>query len=177
MDTEQIDRILSILLSKGRVKFLGVFPKDLAPNRENITYYPTCFVLNTDPSSKPGAHWTAYFMKNQSETEFFDSYGLTPEAYDLPSYNYTLYNKLQLQGLSTRVCGHYCIRFIYLRSCGVPLTRIFISACSHSTTCNDYQISRWILSFSNIYTKIPRTSPSSCNQNCCSKSSLITTKY
>ena len=110
-----------------QVRILGVFPSDLIPfshflssSRESSL----CCIANTDPSTKPGTHWVAFYrdLQNDSPLEFFDSYGQSPLSYgffsgnskfpkDLPlSFNNTI-----LQSLTSNVCGQYCLLFIHLR--------------------------------------------------------------
>ncbi|CAB3981379.1 ADP-dependent glucokinase [Paramuricea clavata] len=60
-------------------KFCGVFPSDKLP--QTINRYPCGFVANTDPSSKPGTHWVAFYFPSEEKGEFFDSYGHAPEYY------------------------------------------------------------------------------------------------
>jgi len=119
-----------------QVRILGVFPSDLIPfshflssSRESSL----CCIANTDPSTKPGTHWVAFYrdLQNDSPLEFFDSYGQSPLSYgffsgnskfpkDLPlSFNNTI-----LQSLTSNVCGQYCLLFLYLRmksECPSPL--------------------------------------------------------
>jgi hypothetical protein len=35
---------------------------------------PKGFILNTDPSNKPGTHWIAMFLATDGKGEFWDSY-------------------------------------------------------------------------------------------------------
>ena len=39
-------------------------------------------VANTDPSSKPGTHWVAFYFPSKGKGEFFDSYGHPPIYYN-----------------------------------------------------------------------------------------------
>jgi len=50
------------LLSK---KFLGIFAADQM--NFQVHKKPSCLVVNTDPSTKPGEHWTATFMKKNAK--------------------------------------------------------------------------------------------------------------
>jgi hypothetical protein len=58
-------------------KFCRVFPSDKLPRR--LDKYPCGFVANTDPSSKPGTHWVAFYFPSKEKGEFFDSYGQSPD--------------------------------------------------------------------------------------------------
>jgi hypothetical protein len=78
MNTAEITRALEQdpITSKS---FLGVFPSDKLP--QTLDKHPCGFVVNTDPSSKPGMHWVAFYFPSEGEGEFFDSYGQSPEYY------------------------------------------------------------------------------------------------
>ena len=45
--------------------------------RQRIVF-PSLFIVNTDPSDKPGMHWLVVFFLNRRYAELFDSYGLRP---------------------------------------------------------------------------------------------------
>jgi hypothetical protein len=49
--------------------FCGVFPSDKLP--QTIEKYPCGFVANTDPSSKPGTHWVAFYLPSEGEGGVF----------------------------------------------------------------------------------------------------------
>ena len=142
MNTSQIHSILSCIIHSDQCLFLGVFPKDLIPSIHTSSF-PLCFVANTDPSTQAGEHWVAYFYDSPSYLEFFDSYGLSPSDYDLPHKPQRM-NHQTLQSLDSRVCGHYCIFYLYHRSQGISLTRILSSFSLHDYTWNDRHVSRFI---------------------------------
>lgn len=82
--------------------------------------YPGCYVMNTDPSYKPGEHWVAAYFCDDGQVEYFDSYGKSPtgpikhwlkrQAWDVHWSTYLL------QGPWTAVCGQYCT-FYLLKRC------------------------------------------------------------
>lgn len=110
-------------LMQKQPKFLGVFPHDEFPlssfaNRPSPN--PIFCILNTDPAALPGKHWLAVFLPSASEQntqiEFFDSFGNAPSYYKLPVFpTNTCFNAKRLQSYRSRVCGHYCLLFLYLR--------------------------------------------------------------
>ena len=104
MNNLQLEEILTRLLPRCQVNFLGVFALDTIPDLNSLST-PFCFVSNTHPSSKPGEHWVAFFNSTNS-LEFFDSYGLPPSI-----YGFTLHPNSQshqtLQSLESNVCGQY----------------------------------------------------------------------
>ena len=110
----------------AKISFIGVFPFDVQPI---ITCYPASLVFNTDPYGKNGQHWVAIYVDENKNSEFFDSFGLSPAAYGLDKYleklskNY-FYNQQQLQGFDSNTCGYYCIFFIKLKARGYSLKKI-----------------------------------------------------
>ena len=141
------------------VHFLGVFPFDQFPTASLC--YPTtslhsvntpalCTIINTDPSTSPGQHWVAFFKgpnAEQKQLEFFDSYGQTPLIYGFtfPPDIKIISNTFPLQSLSTTVCGHYCILFLYLRSsnllrCTLDNVIIKLHSLARSSTLRDHHV-------------------------------------
>lgn len=80
-----------------------VFPGDKLPT---INTYPAGLIANTDPQDQPGMHWVAMYFDSPHESEFFDSYGFSPETYNMDAYilrEATYYNDKPLQGLVRRL--------------------------------------------------------------------------
>ena len=106
-----------------------VFFFDLLP--EKVSRYPSAFIANVDPSSKPGSHWVAFYFTKDQKGEFFDSYGQAPGGYsgnfntflELNSKEWSS-NQKQLQGLNSSVCGQYCIYYVVKRRRGNNLNSI-----------------------------------------------------
>lgn len=120
------------------IRFLGVMPFDLFPlptftasiisdsllsSASPIVHSLNAIscIVNTDPSSRPGQHWVAFFLAPHGKLEFFDSYGRPPTHFGFPLNSQMLepacfeYNTLSLQADSTSVCGQYCLVFLFLR--------------------------------------------------------------
>ena len=114
------ENVIEIVLKKDkktRPIFLGAFARDELPKSPR---YPSCFILNTDPRSKPGEHWLAFYYSSNGFCEFFDSYGNPPSYYRLEEYITKTskgwdYNRRRLQGMSD-FCGFYAILFLLYRS-------------------------------------------------------------
>ena len=96
--------------------FLEVFPSDLLPSSRSILK-PCTLIVNADPHTEGGSHWQAIRLTpRSSRAYYFDSYGIIPLVPSIQAFvkrNCTSwkYNKRQLQGLSSDVCGQYCCLF------------------------------------------------------------------
>ena len=111
MDTLKIEHALQDVNS-----FLGVYASDLL--QLSIAQTGT-IIVNTDPHTEPGLHGQAIYFQNPHRTSngyFLDSYGrypFIPSIQDFILRRCTLwqYNRAQLQGPTTTVCGEYCCLF------------------------------------------------------------------
>ena len=67
--------------------FCGVFPSDKLP--QTIDKYPCGLVANTDPRTRPGAHWVSILMTSRQNAEWFGSIQTEnpPNSTDPPSQN------------------------------------------------------------------------------------------
>jgi len=115
MDTIQIQHAVQVLNS-----FLGVYASHLLPL--SIAQTGT-IIVNTDPHTEPGTNWQAIHFQNPhrfSSGYFFDSYGRYPHIPSILDFiqrhcTEWKYNKTQLQGPNTTICGEYCCLFaVYL---------------------------------------------------------------
>jgi len=95
--------------------FLGVYSSDILPR--SIVQTGTV-IVNTDPHTQRGSHWQAIHFQNprSSSCYFFDSYGRHPHISSILDFiqrNCTVwrYNRTQLQGRTTTICGEYCCLF------------------------------------------------------------------
>jgi len=111
IDTLQIQHALQNVNS-----FLGVYASDLLPL--SIVQTGT-IIVNTVPHTEPGLHWQVIYFQNPHRTSngyFFDSYGrypFIPSIRDFIRRHCTVwqYNRTQLQGPTTTICGEYCCLF------------------------------------------------------------------
>ena len=112
--TGDLNSILSSHPQSGRY-YLGTFAADTIPDQPTPL---TCFVSNTDPQSKPGQHWVAFFVNQKGYTYYFDSYGIPPikknhlNFCEKSTQGYWTYNRQRLQNFTSRNCGFHCVRFI-----------------------------------------------------------------
>lgn len=89
----------------------------------NILSYPFMVCMNTDDSTKPGAHWIGlYIARHGAELEMFDSYGLPFDVYPKYIRDFAIRNDLRivqtrkmLQSPFTKVCGHYVVAYMFYR--------------------------------------------------------------
>lgn len=182
MNSKQIDSILCALISPSDSRFLGVFPRDLLPDRSKIISFPSCLVFNADDSNAPGSHWLALYYPNSSSTEFFDSYALPPSLYNIPSSALTPISKLeqnqnQIQSENSNVCGQYCIYYLSYRALGFPLPLITSNFSCCAFEFNDNLVATYVHSFSRspIPLHIPKSHPSPCcpRQSCLLKKQMM----
>lgn len=136
--------ILSVLKKEIGDKCIGVFPSDKLPHSYTL---PSGLVVNTDPSGKPGTHWLAIFINADGTVEFFDSYGLKPNVPTiekfLKRFKKCHFNKKQIQGLFSSVCGHYSIYYIIQRCHDIPMEDI-VNKFGTDTEENDEFITNWL---------------------------------
>jgi len=126
-----------------KTNFIGVFPRDQLPS---IKYYPVSFVINTDPSYKVGEHWLGFFFDRDKTCYFFDSFGNSPEYFNLGKYtkrfaNSVEYNDDQIQGFFTNTCGHYVVFFILMINRGFSIKNIVACFNLKNFDLNDFRIS------------------------------------
>ena len=111
MNSLEIHRALMLLPDHTT----GVYPSDMIPETWEK---PAALVFNTDNSKKPGSHWVATYVDEKSCGFYFDSYGIKPCVPDhvlrlRKNCKKLRHNDRQLQSVSSDVCGHFCIMFLY----------------------------------------------------------------
>jgi len=138
MNTQQIDSIVRRYVRR----FDGVFSADRLP--EN----PRLLECNTDPAHRPGEHWVVMYVDDEGRFgKYFDSLGRPPPVtfrrYLDRHCRYWSYNDRQLQSVVSRFCGHYCVYYCILRSCGMDMRRI-VGSFSNDTGFNDVLVHGFI---------------------------------
>lgn len=91
--------------------FGGVYARDRIPDvPKNRT---VAYIVNTDPSNKPGRHWVCFFLTRDT-VYYFDSYGRPPIGFRKiwTSRRHHVHFRRRIQG-NGQTCGHYCLYFIY----------------------------------------------------------------
>lgn len=129
-DIQEIVKLLSKNNPRLKQSWKGVYSidqlddiaKKCSPNDRYIS-----FVLNLDPSNKPGTHWVSVWIDTLKGKEicYYDSFG---EKYPLrftkdisliinkikPEYYLMLkYNKIKYQSVSSDNCGWFAVQFIF----------------------------------------------------------------
>ena len=145
MNTAQITHVLH-QDPVTRKEFCGVLPSDRLPQR--VDRSPCGFIINTDPSTKPGTHWVAFYFPSEQKAEFFDSYGQPPEHYkhiakDFLNKHVWTFNTRKLQSAWSGVCGQYCIFYLCHRARGYSMKKI-VHLFGSDTMLNDMNVDRFV---------------------------------
>ena len=126
MNTAQITQILQAD-PHTRDVFVGVYPRDHLPH--SVKNYPSAYVCNTALHTDEGEHWVVIFVDRNGQGEYFDSFGLPPlymrfvNFLDTQCTSWT-FNEIQLQGLTSTMCGHHCVFYLLHRCRDIPMSRI-----------------------------------------------------
>lgn len=149
MDCEEIKLILSKFpLSKNH--FAGVFASDTLPDPKQLDLKcDTCFVINLDPSFKPGSHWVCVILKPScAKNYYFDSYGIKPFIKSICSFlagKDFIYNNKRLQHPLSTTCGEWCIFFIMCHLSNHSLKCIVdFFENSPDLLLNDYAVTKFV---------------------------------
>lgn len=112
---------ISNILEKHCSNFSGVFPANSLSSIKKNSFA----ILNSEEIGEDGAHWTAVYI-NDTCSEFFDSFGKTPEFYHkywqkllLKHSSAYLYNDERIQKYNTANCAKFCIFYVFFRSKGM----------------------------------------------------------
>lgn len=120
------------------IQNVGVYAADCLPLRIAPN---TAIVVNTDPHTKAGTHWVAFFLDSNGCLEFFDSFGQPPSVPDHITFTRRNgwrfnFNSKHLQSPNSLVCGHYCLVYLMLRTCGITM-RDFQAIFTSNENVND----------------------------------------
>ena len=81
--------------------------------RDSRIYSDKGFV-NIDDGRLNGAHWCAFYIKD-NKSYYFDSFGGHPDKFllnQLPKP--IIYHNYKIQDINSKLCGSYCLYFFYL---------------------------------------------------------------
>jgi hypothetical protein len=164
MNTEELMQTLLACPSTARYT-LGVFPVDLLPIK--ITKLPAVLICNTDPSTEPGTHWLAIYLRASNVSrrkvntkscatsctttsctaEFFDPFGYPPAHYSPLLTQFlqnaaarVIYNNHQVQAPYTLTCGLHCLYFLKLRCNAVNMIDVIKKYYTTNLLENDVQV-------------------------------------
>jgi hypothetical protein len=125
-----------------------------------VSEFPSWFIINTEISSEPGAHWLGlYFNKIDEPADFFDTFGKDPSSYGdnitkllsfhWPSFRYI--NKA-IQSEYSQGCGFYTLYFIIKKGRGYNFEKII----SHFTLSNLNKNEKIVTHFITSHYSIPK---------------------
>ena len=103
------------ICNKMKIKLNGIYARNQKIDLKNGNY-----ILNLDSYGSSGTHWTC-FIKDKKNIYYFDSFGSYPplEISELSDkHNLNLYyNKDDIQGYKSILCGYFCIaQFHYIKN-------------------------------------------------------------
>ena len=127
-------------------------------------------IANTDPHDQPGTHWIAMYFVSPDESEFFDSYGFPAESYGMDGYilrGTTYYNDKPMQGLTSDVCGDYCLFYLLHRARNVDLNTIQTKFQRYDSQWNDSQVAQFVHTYIQSLTNVRNENVSQCEEEAC----------
>lgn len=130
------DQIAEMMKPYKKSGFLGVIASDEIQHliEPSMQFDRFGWVMNTDPSDKPGEHWVAVFvdLRNEREIDYYDSFAEDPPAnfstqikelidsHDPPYYLKYKINRIKQQAENSTLCGFHAMRFLIDRFHGKP---------------------------------------------------------
>ncbi len=142
--TDDIRRILSAD-KRTRKSFRGVFASDQLPTSTSTS---SLYVLNTDPSTRSGEHWTVVYVDGKGQGEYFDSFGLPPAKeefimfLDNSSIRWT-FNTKTVQYMLSDACGYHCIFFAIHRCVGFNMNTV-VNMYTNNLLYNDSIVKQFV---------------------------------
>lgn len=132
LTTDEINNMLKG--SSSARTYVGTYPADFLKFLPKRLPKVFSFVMNTDPSTKPGKHWIAVRVDTRDENvvEYYDSFGEEPSkrfmkqlkklinTLDVPVYLKLKINRIKDQNTNTNSCGWFAMNFILNRNLGKP---------------------------------------------------------
>ena len=129
--------------------FVTVVPCDQLKNIP-MRVFPMYIVANNKPSTHPGEHWLAIYVKSsKGPVAFFDSYGFGVRFYSKDFNEFVKRlggvvneNTKPLQSLGSDCCGQYALYFLYskINGCCTMSTYCHFSS---NRTLNDKKVRRF----------------------------------
>jgi hypothetical protein len=135
MNTIQINRVLS----KHVKYFQWVYRIDLILA---TIVKPAILVINLDKHYMPGSHWVTKCLSDDDCACYFDSYGIPPFKLEITAFlqrhsiSWT-FNRHRVQGLTSKVCRHYCCLYALHIAKGLSMTSFVNMFSPAHYDCND----------------------------------------
>ena len=110
-------------------------------------FHRGAYVYNTDPSSLPGEHWVAVWFDGRGSVFFMDTFGrAVPSALARALTDFRIFRSVsRLQGVTTVVCGHYCLYWLRKVARGVPPSSVVADLLSFSNALRrDHWVARTV---------------------------------
>ena len=150
MNGRDLDRILKSNRVTKR-QYIGTFPASIFPESGRDSY---SFISNTQEHNKKGDHWVGWFIRDRTVT-FMDTFGRAPDDETFPDYfsdfidkfDNVEFSRVQIQSISSQLCGYFCIQFVYIMSLGLEIDA-FIKEYTTDTLLNDILVHDFIQSIS-----------------------------
>ena len=111
--------------------------------------YPSSFVINLDPSYKPGSHWVAVYFDKNGVGEYFDSFARYP-LHEVVHFLRSHAKGLAIQSYASArtlytTCGQFVVFYIYQKSQGLSLEVILRKYFStHNKLRNDLLVGDFV---------------------------------
>lgn len=107
---------------------------------------PAGFIINLDPSNRPGTHWVALHIDENANGTYFCSFAMLPRVKNIRDFirkhcKTIKYNRMQLQSPQSGFCGEYAAIFLIYMFRGLGL-RNFQRQFSSNLIFNDLLIRR-----------------------------------
>lgn len=151
MNTRELKAVLRKIIPPS-IAPTYVVARDQLEKRKTVEF-PSVYICNLDDSRSAGSHWVTIYFINESQCEYFDSYGLRP-MYDTMTFTMlkfsstVVYSKKTLQGINSSVCGQLCLLFIFFRTNDFSY-EYFLNFCLElSKELSDHMINLFINSIS-----------------------------
>ena len=150
MDTLTLETAL-LFDTYTRGQFGAVCAADELP--KNVDKLPSIYIVNTDPASNPGLHWTCIYI-GREVSNFYDPLAQPPQKEFLDfltrnSESGYLLNTRQLQAFGSETCGHHCLYFAFFRSRGIPMEYI-VQSYTPDYALNDWMVQQFVVDVYNI---------------------------
>ena len=103
---------------------------------------------------------------------FLDNYGFPPEVYGMEDYilrNVTMYNDLPLQGITSDVCGDYCLFYLLHRARNKDLNTIASKFRIHDSQWNDAQVAQFVHKHARTLRQVTHSTTIQSDVNQCSQ--------